>query len=599
MKTNKPITFNKLLIAGAGTLGSKIAWQCAFHGYRTVVYDPIESSLTDCKAKHRKYSEHFRTERNASENEINEAFSRLSYTSELAIATNGVDFVSESIPEDLELKRQFFAQVSALVHPSTILTSNSSQLAPSDIAVSCKHPENFLFLHFLTGVWRPNLVEVMGHTNSKEELIDTLTRFSKTIGMVPVSIHTEVPGMILNSLLVPHLTAAWDCLLDGAADFKDIDRLWMHTTGMKIGPFGILDSIGMNTLYKGALSESDTPNRKAIYIKNNFIDRNLYGANEGEGFYTYPAPEFSLDAFCKDETAYQYEPKSLVFLEHSKPMPSIKFRANIIQRAQSAGHKIQVYCENKETLSKLEAEIDSLSSGLTSTNDRNICFNSLLETQFHSADVVFDSVTVHEGDNENLKRHIRKHLAPKAIMVGTSADIDVKKYAENLGSQSIYAICVPSSFVENLYVAELIFSDDVDGKTTSSLISIIKSFDIHPTVLKKHRFNLVIIRLIRPILFHACNLLAQKCASIEDIDKCWMITTNCNIGPLGIIDQIGIDHFHEVTCYFGSTYNDEFMLRISTFLKTNYIEKNLFGRSTSSGFYTYPNPSYGKIDFIS
>lgn len=137
----------------------------------------------------------------------------------------------------------------------------------------------------------------MGHPGTDSAIFDRVVEFAKEIGMVPIPIHKEQNGYVLNSLLVPLLSAAANLMVNGVSDFESIDKTWMISTGTKIGPFGIMDTIGMQTMYNidilwgEKLGDQSMLDRAAI-IKKEYIEKGKMGVSSGEGFYIYPNPRF-------------------------------------------------------------------------------------------------------------------------------------------------------------------------------------------------------------------------------------------------------------------------------------------------------------------
>jgi 3-hydroxybutyryl-CoA dehydrogenase len=284
-------------IVGAGTLGSQIAWQTAFKGFYVTVYDAYEKGLESCKASHKQYAELFITTRDTSQDEIDQTFSRLSYTTHLAEAVKYADLISESIPEDIEIKKSFYRELANLAPDKTIFTTNTSTTLPSDYANDTGRPEKFLALHFANLIWDYNIGEVMGHPNTDPQIFDRVVKFAEEIGMVPIPIHKEQNGYIINTLLVPFLSAGLKLLYNGVTDVESIDKTWMIATGAPTGPFAILDVIGMQTIYNvdklwgEKLGDQGLLDR-AEWIKKNFIDKGKMGMSSGKGFYTYPNPRW-------------------------------------------------------------------------------------------------------------------------------------------------------------------------------------------------------------------------------------------------------------------------------------------------------------------
>lgn len=294
----------KVTIAGSGVLGSQIAFQTAFHGYVVMVYDINDEILEKSKVAFKKLGEAYKIDLKASQEQINETIDRLSFSSNLATAIANADLLIEAVPENPAIKIDFYKKLAALAPKKTIFATNSSTMLPSQFAESTGRPAQFAALHFANEIWKHNTAEIMGHPGTDKDVFDTLVAFAKSIGMVALPLQKEQPGYIVNSLLVPLLSAALNLLVKGVADVPTIDKTWMVATGAPTGPFGILDIVGITTAYninKMAAEKTKDPIKQEVvnYLKENFIDKGKLGVSSGEGFYTYPNPSFKDANFLK------------------------------------------------------------------------------------------------------------------------------------------------------------------------------------------------------------------------------------------------------------------------------------------------------------
>lgn len=292
------------MVAGSGTLGSQIAWQIAFSGFEVTVYDLFDAGIEAAKANHQQYAEHFVSARGASPGEIDQTTARLSYTTDLGAAVADADLVSESIPEDLDIKRKFYRSLGQLAPEKTIFTTNTSTLLPSQFTQETGRPKKFLALHFGNAVWDANIGEVMRQPDTDDTVFEQVLGFASSIGMVPMRLEKEQSGYLINSLLVPWFIGAQTSVTNGVADFKDVDKTWMVCTKMDRGPFAIMDLIGLETVYlamkHGAVVNNDLQLQKnADYIGEHFVSKNKLGAKSGAGFYDYPNPAYADDDFLK------------------------------------------------------------------------------------------------------------------------------------------------------------------------------------------------------------------------------------------------------------------------------------------------------------
>ncbi|WP_313385202.1 3-hydroxyacyl-CoA dehydrogenase [Chishuiella sp.] len=291
-------------VAGSGVLGYQIAFQTAFHGFKVIVYDINDEVLEKAKTKFNGLANSYKSDIYASEEQINATLKNLNYSSNLAESVKDADLVIEAVPENPKIKISFYENLRAVAQEKTIFATNSSTLLPSQFADVTGRPEKFLALHFANQIWKRNTAEIMGHPKTDKGVYDEVVEFAKAIGMIPIELHKEQPAYVLNSLLVPLLDAATNLLVNDVADAQTIDKTWMVATGAPMGPFAILDMVGLTTVYDINKLEADSTKdplkiKVVEYFKDNFIDKNKLGTSTGEGFYKYPNPVFEQKDFLK------------------------------------------------------------------------------------------------------------------------------------------------------------------------------------------------------------------------------------------------------------------------------------------------------------
>ena len=291
------MNYKNVTIAGSGVLGYQIAFQTAFHGFNVTVYDINDAALDKAKAKFETMCEAFKQDLNATQEQLDKTRQNLSYTSNLAEAVKDADLLIEAVPENPKIKIEFYNKLAEVAPEKTVFATNSSTLLPSQFAEATRRPHKFLALHFANTIWIHNTAEIMGHATTDSKVFNDVVAFAKAIGMLALPLRKEQPGYILNSLLVPLLSAATNLLVNEVADIQTIDKTWIKATGAPVGPFGILDVVGITTAYninKIAVEKTNDPLKiKTVeYLKENYIDQNKLGVSTGEGFYTYPNPEF-------------------------------------------------------------------------------------------------------------------------------------------------------------------------------------------------------------------------------------------------------------------------------------------------------------------
>ncbi len=294
----------KVLIVGSGTLGQQIGFQCATHGFETVMYDVREQSLDACRASHRAFADLFISQRGKSKADMDAALARLSYTTDLEAACRDVDLVSESVPENPKIKEQVYGSLQKYCPAHTIFTTNTSTLLPSQFAGATGRPDRFLALHFANEIWDRNVAEVMGHPGTDPTIYERVVEFAKAIGMVPVRLEKEQNGYVMNSLSIPWMMAAQALVTNGVSEPEVIDKTWMITMKTAMGPCAIMDMVGLETMYHvasywGEVNADEQYKKNAEYLKAHFVDRNRLGVKTGQGYYKYPNPAYQEPDFLR------------------------------------------------------------------------------------------------------------------------------------------------------------------------------------------------------------------------------------------------------------------------------------------------------------
>ncbi|PYQ66095.1 MAG: 3-hydroxybutyryl-CoA dehydrogenase [Acidobacteria bacterium] len=275
-------------VLGAGLMGSGIAEVCARNGYETVVREVsdalaakgvgrIESSLAKAVDRGKLVA----TDRDA-------ARARLSATTKVDDLA-ACDLVVEAVVENLETKKELFAELDRICGDSAIFCSNTSSLTITELSAATRRPDRFAGLHFFNPVPVMKLVEVVRTIATSDETIATLVDFAKSLGKEPV-LAKDNSGFIVNRLLVPYLLDAVRALEEGVGTREDIDKGMELGCGHPMGPLKLLDFVGLDTTY--AIAEiMFTEYREKRFAPPPLLKRMVlagrYGRKSGRGFYEY------------------------------------------------------------------------------------------------------------------------------------------------------------------------------------------------------------------------------------------------------------------------------------------------------------------------
>ncbi|MDS1116852.1 3-hydroxyacyl-CoA dehydrogenase [Gordonia westfalica] len=286
-------SITRVTVLGTGVLGSQIAFQTAYSGFQVTAYDISDDVIDSAKKRFDTLVITYKEDgvAGAAEGKADEALTRIRFSSDLAEAVADADLVIEAIPEVLSIKQDTYRKLGGLAPEKTIFATNSSTLLPSDLKDSTGRPAKFLALHFANQVWKYNTAEVMGTSDTDPAVFDEIVAFAGEIGMVPIPIHKEKAGYVLNSLLVPFLNASYALAAGGYAEPKDIDNVWRIGTGAPLGPFQITDIIGLTTPYNILSHAGPEAKPLAEWLKANYIDQGKLGISTGAGFYDYTSTE--------------------------------------------------------------------------------------------------------------------------------------------------------------------------------------------------------------------------------------------------------------------------------------------------------------------
>jgi 3-hydroxybutyryl-CoA dehydrogenase len=295
---------NTVLVLGAGTMGTQIATQCAMHGLDVNLYDISPEPLNIGMQLIHGYVDDLISQGLLTQTQAASVVERIHPTSDPQFAAQA-DLVSESIPEDPQLKGKVFAQFNQLCPEHTIFTTNTSSLLPSMYAEATGRPDRFAALHFHSYVWISNIVDIMPHPGTAEDTLNLLEAFAHRIGQIPIRLSRETHGYVFNAMLNAFLRAATSLAAQNVSSVENIDRAWMGVMKTSVGPFGILDQVGLETAfdinqYWANVLKDPELQANANFLKS-YVDKGWLGIKSGRGFYTYPKPAFQNPGFVSGE----------------------------------------------------------------------------------------------------------------------------------------------------------------------------------------------------------------------------------------------------------------------------------------------------------
>ena len=293
-------TIKKVAVIGTGVLGTQIAALTASFDYEVSVYDTNEASFQKGIENIRNLTSTAERKPTVTIQDWERGISRIQFCDQLKEALTDADLVIEAVPEDLELKRKVHKQLDAMAPTHALLATNSSSIPISKIESATQRPEKCINIHFYIPAMGLNMVDIMGGTYTSTAVMGAAKSWVQSINCVPLEVRKEILGFCFNRIWRAIKRESLYLWAEGFVDFRDIDRGWMIFTGMPLGPFGLMDNVGLDVVYNIEMvyyDESKDPKDHPPERLKAMVDNNEFGVKTGKGFYTYPDPEYTNPGF--------------------------------------------------------------------------------------------------------------------------------------------------------------------------------------------------------------------------------------------------------------------------------------------------------------
>jgi 3-hydroxybutyryl-CoA dehydrogenase len=294
---------HRVLVIGSGTMGLQIGLQAATHGYEVVVYETDPAAREAAPRRLRGYAEEQLAARVIDADGLERSLSRVTVAGDPTTAGADADLLIECVPEDPALKGRVLGQFNELCPPRAVFGTNTSTLLPSMFAEATGRPDRFAALHFHIPVWSANVADVMPHPGTSQETTELLVDFARRVGQIAIRMHRESIGYVFNAVYTAMNRAAITLVANDVASVEDVDRAWMAIMRMPVGPFGMLDDVGIDTAWHitdyWAEVTGDAQLRANAALLRSYVDRGCTGIKSGEGFYRYPDPAYASPGFVQ------------------------------------------------------------------------------------------------------------------------------------------------------------------------------------------------------------------------------------------------------------------------------------------------------------
>lgn len=278
-----------IAVIGAGQMGNGIAQVAAFHGYNVTMFDISSASLEKGRATVSASLDRLLKKASITEEQKTQTLSRIQVTQNMSDLKD-VDFVVEAATENIDLKLKIFKELDQIVKKDAYLTSNTSSISITKIASVTSRPSQVAGMHFMNPVPLMKLVEGIRGLQTTDETFQVVQRLSEKLDKVFVPSVKDMPGFIVNRILMPMINEAVYTLHEGIASVESIDQAMKLGTNQPMGPLTLADFIGldtclaiMNVLHEGLGDSKYRP--CPLLIK--YVEAGWLGKKSGRGFYQY------------------------------------------------------------------------------------------------------------------------------------------------------------------------------------------------------------------------------------------------------------------------------------------------------------------------
>jgi 3-hydroxybutyryl-CoA dehydrogenase len=280
----------KVAVLGAGLMGHGITQVAAQTAQYNVFMRDIKQEFLDNGMRMINDSlQRFLKKGEMTQEHVNEILSRIHPTLDLKEAVADADLVIEAVTENPELKKKVLAEADATAKPEAIIATNTSSISISELASATKRPEKFVGMHFFNPPQLMKLIEIIRGAKTIDETINTIVEVTKKMGKEPVVVNKDVPGFVVNRILIPVFNEAVALVDSGVASPEDIDKAIKLGLNWPMGPLTLLDYVGLDTTLAitEVLSKEIDPKFQANPLLRQMVRAGLWGRKTGKGFYDW------------------------------------------------------------------------------------------------------------------------------------------------------------------------------------------------------------------------------------------------------------------------------------------------------------------------
>ncbi|MGC8606069.1 MAG: 3-hydroxyacyl-CoA dehydrogenase/enoyl-CoA hydratase family protein [Vulcanisaeta sp.] len=284
------LSIRKVAVLGAGTMGNGIAEVFAIAGYEVRLMDISDEILRNALNRIRDSLERL-SKRGELKESVDTILSRITTTTNIATAVEGIDFLVEAVPENAELKKNIFREADKYAPSHAIFASNTSTIPITELSETTSRRDKFIGLHFMNPPPLMKLVEITRGKYTSDETVNITVQLTRFLNKEPVVVNKDVPGFIVNRVLFRVMLEACREVTQEGVKIIDLDAMARNVLGLPMGPFELLDYIGLDTslFIVKAMTERGFRAHPCPLLED-LVNKGKLGVKSGEGFYKYPGP---------------------------------------------------------------------------------------------------------------------------------------------------------------------------------------------------------------------------------------------------------------------------------------------------------------------
>ena len=537
-------------VIGLGTMGAGIVEVLARNGLAVVAVEADPAGLERGRTHLLASTTRAVSRGKLTEDEQVDLLARVDFADSLT-ALAACDLVVEAVPERLDLKRELFTRLDAIVRPDAIIATNTSSLSVTEISVATQTPHRVVGLHFFNPAPVQKFVEVIRTVVTDEAVVDDVTALAHRIGKVPVVV-SDKAGFIANALLFGYLNHAVSMYESRYASREDIDAAMQLGCGLPMGPLALMDLIGLDTAYE-ILDTMYKQGRDRLHapapILRQMTTAGLRGRKSGRGFYTYAEPGSGQ---VVDDHLTPPSPSAATTgraVQSVGVVGSGTMAAGIAEVFAKAGFDVLLVARGEQ---KGQAALATVARSLEKAVQRGKLDEAARDTalarvtgsgrldDLAGVDLVVEAVVEDLAVKQALFENLDEICKPGAVLATTTSSLPVVQLAASTRRAGDVVGLHFFNPAPVMRLVEVVHAVTTEADVVATAVEVCRRLGKHP-VTCADRSGFIVNALLFPYLNDAVKMLDAQYASADDIDAAMRAGCGYPMGPFELLDVVGLD----------------------------------------------------------